>query len=341
MFTRSARVAGIGALLLAAVGCGPHDTDVAREPGHSTTQEAGRSASGEKAQHAYVDPCTLLSQDERSRVVSSLGGPGDQVTFGLSDSRLLACQVYDDSKRELLFEFGYSATPRLDFSGYPDALLASQSNPQTTPLEGVGDEAVHIQSSTGREAFAGKGDYTVFLFINNGSLEPQPAAALLASMLEKATPGMLEHPIHLPDECPKATSPQIKAALGTVIRAAGIVHDEMLTCAYASGRKKLTLASYPMLERWMGPMEAEFAGAAAIDDTFAFDYAPRAHTVLLAFDTGPSSFTMVRGPVQVISSRLDGTTELGRTHDTPGFDQGVFRAVDKAWVRAQIKKLRT
>ena len=124
MFTRSARVAGIGALLLAAVGCGPHDTDVAREPGHSTTQEAGRSASGEKAQHAYVDPCTLLSQDERSRVVSSLGGPGDQVTFGLSDSRLLACQVYDDSKRELLFEFGYSATPRLDFSGYPDALHA-------------------------------------------------------------------------------------------------------------------------------------------------------------------------------------------------------------------------
>ena len=38
---------------------------------------------------------------------------------------------------------------------------------------------------------------------------------------------------------------------------------------------------------------------------------------------------------------ISGTTELGRTYDTPGFDQGVFRAVDKAWVRAQIKKLRT
>ncbi|WP_067435578.1 DUF3558 domain-containing protein [Nocardioides jensenii] len=329
---------------LALTGCaGAGDDGPEEPPRHSTSKAAQRSAAAEKARHAYVDPCSLLSKDERDLVAGSYWEPRETVNIYSSAVEFNSCRlaVRDSTLDATAMHYGYAVTDELTLGKYiTDAREISDS--KVTPFQGLGDRAYFIEDSV-REAWVRQGDYTLFVWSADDAFSEGAAARVLKSMLGKVTPGMLEHPVELPGTCPAPTSRRVVAALGgKVVRAAGSDRHDTITCDYASSRKVLTVhsAKRPRKVIAKGYQVDKVFSESLGSEKVALSLVPKAISTLSPSEFGPYGFTYTLTPPRVISATLGSADPLGRFRDTPHYDQAAFRTLYSWWVRSQISQLR-
>ncbi len=333
----------IAALVLA--GCGADDPRTEPAPTGSTapgddSASASASAEQEARTHEPVDPCTLLSEDERADVIGqqeiSYVGTG----LAPADTRLIECTLIEPKESLALLRFGYASARGLDYTD--DVAYDVEHGARLTELPDVGDRALVVRDDYQLDAWASLGQYTVFFSSSWHDTDDATASALLASMLAKAVPGMLEHPVILPAGCPAATSPRVVASVGKVQRAAGSADDRHLQCQYASKRKLLELGAYPSTREHVELKSGDddpYAGLAS-EDRETLSYRPGSLTRLTPVDTGPFSFTYLKRPPQVITSSVGEAYHLNdASSSSPRYDIAAYRALDRWWATTQIKRL--
>lgn len=329
------------ALTLAA--CGSDDPGSEPAPPSSTTTSDGDSgdpsAEQEAAAHEPVDPCSLLSEDEREQVtgVQEISYVGKSLSP--SETLVMECTLIEPDESLALLRFGYGSAPSLDYS--EDLEYDAEQGAALTELPGVGDRAVVVRDEYQLDAWASLGRYTVFLSSSWHDADDATVTALLGSMLARTAPGMLEHPTILPDACPPATAARVVGVVGKVQRAIGSADDRHVQCQYASKRKVLQLGAYPSTREHIQQKTGgndPYAGLAS-EDQETFSYRPGSLTNLTPSETGPYSFTYLRRPPRVITSSVDSARHFGSLSSFPRFDTARFRTLDRWWATSQIERL--
>ncbi|GAA4819317.1 hypothetical protein ACFQ0K_10685 [Nocardioides caeni] len=340
LISRAGTVLGASLLAVSLVACGAEDGGMQRMPSTGAAGSGAATSEPEPDEHAAVEPCSLLSDDERAEII---GRPEiSYVSQGLapSDTHLFECALIEPEESLALIRFGYATVPDPGFEESVDYDV--ETGARLTELEKVGDRALVVRDSYQLDAWATLGDYTVFISSSWHEADDDTLTALLQSMLDKTVPGMLEHPVLLPEACPSPTSQRIVTAVGTVQRAAGSADERHLQCQYASARKTLHLGSYPSTRDYIrlktGPNDP-YAGLAS-EDRERLVYQRGAVTMLTSSDVGPYSFTYLERPPQVITANLSSTYRFRTSPGYPHFDMPAFRSLDRWWALAQIARLR-
>lgn len=326
-----------------AVGCSLGREEADAQAGVSSTQGAQRSAAAEKARHAYVDPCRLLERDQRQSIAGTAIGSSYKVRTYPSGVELNSCSVTvaGTVTNSLALNYGYSVTPKLAFAKFlkNERKYASAKVKQ---LDGVGDEAYLITGVT-KEAWVRKGDYTLFVWTTNPAFDARVATKVLGDLVAQATPGMLEHAIHLPKTCPGATDRRVLAVLGgEVVRAIGSTTRSGTSCSYATLTRTLSLGasgrSKQTIEQEMKVSDAFGKGIGAEDETL--EIVANSTTRYSASEYGPYAFTYMLAPATVVHASVGATVRLGRSYGSPSYDQAAFRQLNDWWVRRQAARLR-
>lgn len=338
-----ALVATLVALSVVGAGCSLGGGDADAQAGVSSVESAQRSAAAEKARHEYVDPCLLLERDERQSIAGTQIDASFDVRLYPSGVELNSCTVSVEGSvvDATALNYGYAVTPKLAFAKY----LKSEreyGDTKVEQLDGVGDEAYLITGTT-KEAWVRKGDYTLFVWTTNAAFDAEAATEVLADLVEQATPGMLEHPIHLPKACPRATDRRVVAALdGRVVRAMGAVTRSGTSCNYATATRSLSLGtarrSAELMKKEMKVSEAFSDGLGS--ERVTLELVPNSTTKLASSEYGPYAYTYMLDPATVVHASLNYTVRLGRDYGFPSFDQAAFRALNDWWVRKQAGRLR-
>ncbi|KRF19750.1 hypothetical protein ASG90_20170 [Nocardioides sp. Soil797] len=341
--TRTALVAVLAALSLAGSGCSIGSGDAAADSGRSSDRAAKRSAAAEKAHHAYVDPCSLLERDQREAIAGTPIDSSYDVRLFPSGVELNSCSVSVQGSvvDALALNYGYAVTPKLAFRKFLKE-AKEIGGAKIEKLDGVGDEAYLINDTT-KEAWVRKGDNTLFVWTTNPGFDTRAATKALTDLLAKATPGMLEHPIHLPRLCPAATDPRVVAVLGgRVDRAIGSTTRSGTTCSYATRTRSLSLGasgrSKQSIEKEMKVSEAFSDGIGSDRETL--EIVANSTTSFSASEYGPYAFTYMLDPATVIHASVDATVRLGRDYGYPSYDQAAFRRLNDWWVHKQAARLR-
>lgn len=344
---RAGSVLATTALALTLAGCGT-DAPGPGDPGGSpsgapgsTGSDPGQDASAaqEARSHEPVDPCTLLSESERADLIGQQEIAYVGKGLAPADTFLMECTLIEPEESLALLRFGYASTPDLDYTD--DVAYDVEQGARLSELPDVGDRALVVRDDYQLDAWASLGPYTVFFGSSWHDTDDATASALLASMLAKVVPGMLEHPVLLPEGCPAATSPRVVASVGKVQRAIGSADDRHLQCQYASKRKLLELGAYPSTREHVELKSGDddpYAGLAS-EDRETLSYRPGSLTRLTPADTGPSSFTYLKRPPQVITSSLGEASHLDELSSFPRYDIAAYRALDRWWATTQIKRL--
>lgn len=338
-----ALVATLVALSVVGTGCSLGGGEADAQAGVSSVESAQRSAAAEKARHKYVDPCLLLERDERQSIAGTQIDASFDVRLYPSGVELNSCTVSVEGSvvDALALNYGYAVTPKLAFGKY----LKSEreyGDAKVEQLDGVGDEA-YLVTGTTKEAWVRKGDYTLFVWTTNAAFDAEAATEVLADLVAQATPGMLEHPIHLPKSCAAATDSRVVAMLGgEVVRAIGSTTRSGTSCSYATATRSLSLGtarrSADLMKKEMKVSETFSEGLGTDRETLAI--IPNSTTRLSASEFGPYAFTYMLDPATVIHASVNATVRLGRDYGYPTYDQAAFRKLNDWWVRKQAGRLR-
>ncbi len=327
---------------LALAGCGADDPRTEPGPAGSTTpgdDGGSESAEQEALTHEPVDPCSLLSESERADIIGqqeiSYVGKG----LAPADTFLTECTLIEPRESLALLRFGYASAPDLDYTD--DVAYDVEQGARLTELPDVGDRALIVRDDHQFDGWASLGRYTVFFSSSWHDTNDATAGALLASMLAKAVPGMLEHPVLLPAGCPGATSPRVVASVGKVQRAVGSADDRHVQCQYASRRKLLQLGAYSSTREHIALKTGDDPYAAlASDQQETHSYRPGSVTKLTPSETGPYSFTYLKRPPQVITSSVGEALHLDASSLAfPRYDIAAFRRLDRWWATSQAERL--
>lgn len=346
MMCRALRSASAGlAVVLALVAAGCSGAAEHDDPAVSSTQAASRSAAAEKARHEYVDPCSLLTRGERIIIAGSAASPRLSVRFDPTGVELNGCTVpYKDSDlNALVMNYGYAAQR---VRGFAKLVRKAKQDDYTKvkKVPGVGDEAWLFAGSTSREAWVRSGEHVMFIWTPVSSFDVDLAAQMLEEMVHRATPGMLEHPIHLPDACPPVNNSLVVKALGggRVTRAVGTKRGRTVACDYATAKRSLRLTASPKRAREVAAelKVGRSLEGGLVDRAEEFRLAPQSLTRLTPSDVGPYAFTYLLRPAAQVSASLDSTRTVGNHGDFPDYDQVAFRKVTEKWTREQIARLR-
>lgn len=335
----------VACTLLAMVGCSNQDRsggpegDARDEPTGSSTA-ASDTAVDEKAMHAPVDTCALLSADEQVEVIGAEKVTGVGAEMDPSDARLARCVVAGNDGVALIY-YGFSQVPGRKFA----ADLRSEADFRGTllPLAGVGDEALYVRDSKyGFDAWARKGDYAVF--VGSGWFQGSQATVqeLLTTLLDQTTPGMHEHPIRVPRACPSPRSKMVTAAVGEVKYATGHDDDEAgLLCTYAGKRVRVSLAAARSTRKKVADSYDRLKAGPKFgdDESVELTIVPDALTVLEPSVYGPWARTYALKPPALIRASMNESIDSMGERDIR-FDQAAFRRVNEAWVRNRVAALR-
>lgn len=339
------KAAALGVVLtLAAAGCSAQADH--EQAGVSSDAAAARSAAAEKARHAYVDPCSLLTKQERTIVAGSYAGSKLSVRFDPSGVEFNSCTVpyRGSSLGALIMNYGYATQKVRGFARFiRDEKQDDHTKVKRVP--GVGDEAWLLVDSSTREAWVRAGDHVMFVWTVDPSFDVALAGQMLEAMLERATPGMFEHPVHLPKACPPPTNSLVVKALGgeNVTRAVGVHREKSIACEYASKRRTLSLTADPKRVREVADQlkVGRSLEGGLVDEAEEFRLAPESLTRLTPSDVGPYAFTYLLRPAAQVSASLGETARFGRYGGYPDYDQVAFRTIIEKWTKEQIARLRS
>lgn len=307
----------------------------------STSGEAaGRSAAAEKQRHRYVDPCSLLDSGERAVIAGSYAGT--KLSAGLFPTAVEfnTCSVPTPDDDFVVLRYGYAVSPVPGFRRFVRQQRNDEST-RATRLDGVGDEAWLLVSTSYREAWVRSGEHTMVVSTTE-QFPVETARQVLQSMLDKATPGMLEHPIQLPSACLPANHTLVVGALGrAATRALGVRRGKHLACDYATSKRRITLTASPkttaQLDKGLAANRSVEGGL--VPESEEFRLVPKSLTRLSAGDE-PYAYTYLHQPSALLYVAATTSDELGDGFNDVTFDQAGFRALNRTWVRRQAERLR-
>ncbi|KQY56753.1 MULTISPECIES: hypothetical protein [unclassified Nocardioides] len=333
---RGALALVVAGALLAVLGCSAQagSDDPA---GHSQDGAASRSAAAEKARHAPVDPCRLLSVADRFSVIGAEKVTGIGAEMEPGDSRLVRCVVTGNDSVAIIY-YGYSLVPGRKFAA--NLRDRADYSGKLITINGVGDEALYLRDTKyGFDAWARKGDYTVFVGSGWFRGDRTTAERLLKTLLDQVTPGMHEHPINVPRTCPSPDSKLVTDVVGQVQYAVGHDRNQKLLCTYAGKRVRVSLSTARSTLKKVARSysDAQAAPTFGVDESVEFKIVPDSVTSLEPSEYGPWATTYVLKPPLLIRASMSAASDLDDDAEVT-FDQAAFRRVNETWVRNRVAK---
>lgn len=328
-----------GALLLS--GCTSSGQDADDERAGTSGESADRSAAAEKQRHQYVDPCSLLDSGERAVIAGSYAGTELSTSLFPTAVEFNSCSVPTPDDDFVVLRYGYAVSPVPGFSRFVRQQRKDESV-RATRLDGVGDEAWLFVGTSYREAWVRSGDHTMVVSTTE-MLSGETARQALESMLEKTTPGMLEHPIHLPGACLPVTHPLVVRALGrAATRAVGVRRNKRVACDYVTSKRRITLTTAP---KTRSELDESLAAGRSVEgdvvpESEEMRLVPKSLTRLSVDGDHPYGYTYVHAPPVLLYVAGTPADRLGDSGNDVSFDLAGFRALNEKWVAQQVERLR-